>query len=600
MEDVERVLRRLFVPIAVAMTLGLVACEEERFEFDDPARGPADLVGGNGKVSNGDFFGGNDTLPSARSVSEIPHGASNPDCGPSCASYCDSLEFDNPVNAGLCRSLWGVGLEHQPIVKAEACRRLFVDVLGRFPTRDDVVATCDGKSWGEVAIDLIFRDEFVRTQQRIWSDRLLYDTQAVSIERIYDMDKLVGKLYRGELTYDAFAATTSAHPVLTRRYDTPEDRAEALFWIFMGRPPLGAERAEMSKLYALWYNGYYDHPDLQMRLPDAHIQFPCVDDDGMIDPVLKAQCTSTLWGINELILQPDIRARADERGRKTMWSGVLKASEWERLQMPGRVLSNTPLFWEKAVDDVVDQYLGYDLGSLVPTVRDKLVKYFLEFNGDIRALHFAVLTSVAYLQSNTNNTRTAHRWVYGPMKQIDGEAWLDSIKHMTGYDLATCDHRLTRPGDFLESRSIAGVALVENSRWRFSEDGVDYSYRNRARALGGCPDNSAGSRFKIVSILTTAQQLNFVNEVCDPALEGGGAAIERLLPAGVAPDQVLDGEVGQAIYEHQLGLFHSRVPTVEEQDMAANYAAECSGCSAVEFARPTCFAMLSSSDMLFY
>lgn len=584
---------------AVALSVG-IGCEDERFDFDDPARGPSDLVGGPNKVSNGEFFGGNDELPEPRVVGDVPREEDNPDCGPSCADYCDSIEFQNPVNEGLCRSLWGVGLQHQPIVKAEACRRLFVDVLGRYPTRDDVVNTCDGKTWGEVAINLLLRDEFVLTNQKIWSDRLKYDTQAVSVERIYDMDSLVAKLYQGQISYDQFVAVTSAHPVLTRRYDTPEDRSEALYWIFMGRPPLGSELADMSRLYEVWWNGYYDHPDLQMRLPDAHIHFPCTDEDGMIDPVLKARCTSTLWGFNELILKPDIRARPDDDGRETIWSGILKADEWQKLQIPGRILARDQLFWEKAVDDVLLQYLDYDLGNLVPTVRDKLVRYFLEFNGDIRALHFAVLTSAAYLQSNTNNTQTRHRWTYGPMKQIDAEAWLDSIEHMTGYQLSTCDHRLTRPREFLESDSIAGVALVENSRWEFDEDGVDTSYRSLARNLGGCPDNSAGSRFKIVSILTTAQQLNFVNEVCDPAFEGGGASVQRLLPGGIEADATLTEDLGETIYQHQLGLFHSRVMTGEERDMARTYASECTGCTAAQFARPACFAMLSSSDMLFY
>lgn len=583
--------------LLVAATFG---CDDTRFDFDDPARGPGDLVGKGDKVSDAAFFGGDDVLPQPRIVAEFPDDAALPDCGPQCEAYCQSLGLTNPVNAGMCKSLWGVGLAHQPVVKVESCRRIHVDMLGRYPTREDIINNCDGKSWGEVAIGLINSKEFVSVNQRRWADKLLYDTQAVSVERIYDMDKLVGKLYEGRVAYDEFAAVVSAHPVLTRRFDTPEDRADALFWTFLGRPPLGPELADMSRLYTLWYNDYYDHPDLGMRLPDAHIRYRCIDENGDPDPTTRAECTSILFGQNELILKPDIRAMQNDRDERTMWSGVIKAEEWEKLQLPGRLIAGMPTFWEKLVDDVLMQYLGYDLGNLVPTVRDELVRYVLAYNGDIRALHFAVVTSAAYLQSASQQTQTDYRWTYGPLRQVDSEVWIDSIKHMTGYQIATCDHKLTRPQDFWEAGSIAGIALVENSNWTVQDEGVDYSYRNVARGLGGCPDNSVGGRFQIISILTTAQQLNFVNQVCDPAAEGGGAPIENFLPRDVDPNQSLTPELGEEIYAHQAAQFMGRLIDEEEAAKAREYAELCSGCNAAQFARPTCFAMLSSAEMLFY
>ena len=66
----------------------------------------------------------------------------------------------------------------------------------------------------------------------------------VNFERAYDMDELVGKAYRGRVAWDQFAAVTSAHPVLMRRLDTPGDRAEYVFRLFLGRPPYEASTVQ--------------------------------------------------------------------------------------------------------------------------------------------------------------------------------------------------------------------------------------------------------------------------------------------------------------------------------------------------------------------
>ncbi|RAL23139.1 hypothetical protein DL240_08125 [Lujinxingia litoralis] len=585
----------------LVLSLALVACSESEFDPRNPARGPGSAAGDGSAVSTGEFVGGTDALPAALPV-EPPQGSAVPDCGAECLTFCDAQNLENPVHQGLCTSLWGVGLEPQPIYANEACRRLFVDVVGRFPTRGEVNRSCAGKSWDEVVNALLDSEAFVEGNQRWWADKFLYNTRALSIERIYDMDALVGKLYRGQVAYDHFAAIASAHPVLTRRHDTAGDRAEALFHLFMGRPPLGSERSDLARLYALWTNGYYDHPTLGMRLSDAYIRYRCVDDEGQIDPNSRGECTSILYGYNELILSPDVRADGEDG---QMWSGLLRADEWEKLQIPGRLLARQQAFWETAVDQVIQRYLGYDLGTMVPEVRQALVRHLLRYNGDIRAVHHAILTSVAYLQTARGLTDTDHRWTFGPLKQVDAEVWLDSIKHTLDYDLSRCDHRISDPRDLLNADSISAIALLESSDWEMRDDGEDVrrDYSDLARNLGGCPANEVGGRFKIVSILTTATQLNFVNQVCDPAgARGDGAAIEGLLPPDVHPDAAVTPALAQSILEHQIERFYGRPMTDDERAMATTHGDTCERalCRAAEFARPSCFALLSSSEMLFY
>jgi hypothetical protein len=562
------------------------------------------MVGNGDPLTNGIFEGGNDTIPAARAVPP-PDDTRPPDCDGACSAYCASLSLENPINRGLCRSLWGVGLDPRPLDPSRACRRLFVDMTGRLPTADEAASVCTG-NWGESARRLMADERFFLVNQRRAADTFLYNSQTVSISRIYDMDRLVRKLLEGRVPYDLFASVASAHPIITRRFADPGDSAEAVFRLFLGRPPFDYERADMGRLYALWVDGYVEHPQLHIRVPDSFIRFRCLDENGAVDESRKGECTSVLWGYHELIFTPDIRASRDpEDQRLTLWSGLLSPDEWARLQVPGQVLSREVAFWEKVASDVVVQYLGYDLTELVPEVRLELVRFLLRHQGDIRSLHYAVVTSIAYLQSFEGATSTRYRWTYGPMKQMDAEVWLDSIASYSSQALASCDHRISDPQGFIQAGSLSAYRVVQNSRWSFTQEGdVDFSYSDLARTLGGCPENLVGGRFKVLSILTTATQLNFVDQICNITTnaEEQGAPLELLLPAGVGGSDAVNGTLAAQISAHQYQLFHGRSPTSAEVAEATGAGTECAraGCSAEAFARASCFALLSSAELLFY
>jgi hypothetical protein len=358
----------------------------------------------------------------------------------------------------------------------------------------------------------------------------------------------------------------------------------------------------LARLYALWTNGYYDHPNLDQRLPDATIQYRCIDDSGAVDANADGECTSVLWGHNPLILRPDARAQDGQ-----MWSGLLTADEWQQLQLPGRILASLYGFWEHAVSDVLVQYLGYDLGEQVPTVRQALGQYVLDRLGDMRAALHAVLASQIYLQSAAfvpdGGTESAYRWTYGPLKQIDVEAWIDSVVHATGYKISQCDHRISEPDDLLRS-GLNGLAVVRDSRWSLNQDNrVIGDYRDLARTLGGCPDNQTGGRFKTISILTTATQEAFVGQTCNATLlPDTGADVAALLPRGMPADRALSGAVAVEILNHQAQAFYGRSANAAEIEQAQTGAMQCAPkpCTAEAFARPLCYALLSSSEMLFY
>ncbi len=594
----------LIAMIGLGVGLGSTACVDvEGMDPANPQRGPGELVGNGDPITDGNFPGGYDEVPAPRDTE--PPQVGPIECDVACQSYCDDLELTNPVNRGVCGHLWGVGLASQPIDRRQACRKLYADMIGRFPTPAEVNGICNNEDWGETVKALMATDEFVLAQQRRWADLLLYDNRAVNVERIFDEDDLVRKAYQGYVPWDLFAAVTASHPVLVRRYGTGGDRAEAAFRLFLHRPPYENERSDMGRLYSVWTNGYRDHSYLG-RVPDAYVNYNCVltEDEQSAD---AGSCTSVLWGYNKLTLDPDERREQGGDQEGTMWSGYMTADEWEAVQLPGRIMAEQTVFWEAAVDDVLIQYMGYDFGTEVQAVRHELVNYLLENEADIRSVHYAVATSLPYLQSSQGFDDTAFRWTYGPLKQINPEGWLDTIKRTTGVKLATCDHRISHPEDYLDEQSDMAngwtFALVNNSRWIINEDReLVTDYRGLAQTLGGCPTNESSGRFTTVSILNTAVQEAYVAEVCDPALMGGGADISVLLPEGMDGSTALSVDNAKDIVTRQTRLFFGREPTTYELSAIEGYADQCSPkpCTAESFARPACFALLSSAEMLFY
>ncbi len=592
--------------LSCALLLTATACQRgSPFDPNNPAYGPGGAVGNGTTMTGGVFAGGDDVLPDPMAVTP-PDDTRPPDCDGACVTFCAGANLQNPVNRGLCRSLWGVGLSHRPVVSEEACRRMAVDLTGKLPTAEEAQALCAG-GWGAAAQRMIASDDFVRVNQRRAADKFLYSTEVVNVEAIYDMDRLVAKLMRGLIPYDLFASVVSAHPILVRRAADPRDRAEALFRHFLGRPPFDNERSDMARLYALWHSGYYDHAVLQMRLPDAFIRFRCLDENNEIDPQTRGECTSVLWGYQELILQPDIRATADRQANAlTMWAGLVKPEEWARLQAPGRTIVRDVAFWEHAVDEVLMQYLGYELSTLVPEVRQELVQYLLENQGDIRSVHYAVVTSAAYLQSNGGDSGMRYRWTYGPLKQVDAEVWLQSLADHSAVEITSCDHRISNPDLFLEAGSIGAYQLLQGSNWKFNpeEGGVDTRYSELARTLGGCPENVVGGRFKVISILTTATQLSYVGELCSPGKPTAAprAAFERLVPSGVGATSLMTPALAGQIADHQYRLLLGRAPSAEELTEAQAAGEQCaaSRCNAEQFARPLCFALLTAAETFLY
>ncbi len=595
--------------IRLLLAASLLHCSTQTsYNTSNPARGPGQLLEDTDALNTLPLTTADDAIPHARMVTP-PADGELPNCDGACTTFCTDLNLQNPLNRALCHSAWGVGLDTQPIHTLQACRRLHMDLWGRFPSLAEAKQNCEGNTWSQTVANLLQSDHFVRQCRAHWADQFEYNTTRVSVERIYDLDQIVERLCRGTLAYNRFAEVAASHPVLTRQHDTPGDRAEAAYRIFLGRSPFTNERSDVGRLYAPWDNDYYDSQALGQRLPDAWVRYGCIGtDEGD-----TGSCTSVLFGYNTVDLgTPDLRSTRESGGDRTMWSGLLSAEEWRVLQAPGRVLAAQSLFWEHQVDALLQHYMGYDLAREIPTARSELVQYLVDHHGDLRALHFAIATSAAYLQSTEGSTATDHRWTYGPLKQTPAEGWLTSLTHHAGliqngtHDWGSCDPRISHPEDFLDNDSTAiAYGLVEASAWTLDQEGqLQTTFSDYAKSLGGCPDNDPSGRFSTVSVLTTSTQLSIATELCDPLLDGieNHAANEILIPSGTVDNAAINPDGAVAVLEHQVARFFGRSPTDDEVTEIRLAGEECERlrCTAEEFARPLCYALLSSAEVLFY
>ena len=151
------------------LALGLVisCADETTFDPSAPASGPGELVGRDEPL-NQSFQGGASPDIDARAVAE-------PDwqvCDAECQAYCAAQPFANPIDEAICPALWGAGFDTLDVNAGQACRRLYADLKGRFPSLAEVQADCEGQPIADVALRLLKQDSFVHVHQRRYADTL--------------------------------------------------------------------------------------------------------------------------------------------------------------------------------------------------------------------------------------------------------------------------------------------------------------------------------------------------------------------------------------------------------------------------------------------
>lgn len=531
-------------------------------------------------------------------------------CRPSASQPAPTPVPTHPIDAYMLPLFEAQGVAPIEGTDTELCRRLYADLLGRYPTADEVDTDCAGRDIDALVADFQSRPEYLLTSERFWQDRFRTDDIGIDWRYLKTLFARVRALHAEEIAYDDFAVESLMDPGFMLQGLGPVGRTQRAFATFFGRPPSAAESNEISRIFRPW---------IRLEVPDP--DFPYIDRRAaFIDPAqcnAIADCSTSLLGGVSLSLPS-----APEGGfaYESLPAGVA-----DELRKPGEAFVAQPYFWEAAADAILNRYLSWSDGGLfprepgkvLPEVRQIVTDHLIETGSYVEAERL-VLTSILYRHASIlppdgygedPSAPEPPVWTSGPVKPVRAEAFLDTIRAFSAELDGTCDPRYSdgftsqrladafaaAGGDITLAQAIADQqtlhALQEHRGLLTSGEGIprpDMRYANIARQIGGCPGRSA-TRFDPDSVglpYALAHDV-VVEQICDEAVTRG-----VLVGSGTSLTDVLS---------HQMRLLYSRDATADDiADFTSAFAA-CTGaeCTTDGLARGVCVSLLGDAEMIY-
>lgn len=525
-------------------------------------------------------------------------------CGRGSILGGESLANSDPCAKGTCQTPIDRAVQDEftcrltPIeyaTDAELCRRMFVDLAGTVPTPAEYAATCQGKTLEAIADDLMNRDTYILTRQRMWADRFGYNDTRSWYRNLAELDALVGQLYRGEIDFKTFVSKGAISPGLISR-DEADGRVEAVFHAFMRRSPTADELSDFANLYRIYSQVIGTDPDIADFRPQRVQVLPC-----RCAGARRVQCQATLLSNEDVTLPLRFPQAADcqaEAGNTFLYED---STNDEKLiqEAAGRVLISRPDIYRAQVIEAMTRFLGYDPSVAFPAIQDELERTLFE-NGSLRDIEKAVMTSVLYRQTSEPKTASVDcngnpsRLFAGPRRLMSAEVQLDAMSKATGHSYGRCDHRM-QVRSYM--RKVTGAPDVES----FAPSNLvylypladpisfrpDYAYRERALLLGGCPDQLATFRQDEVGPFRAVSLDRWAREACeDPAATGLSGAVDGS-----------DASLATLAADQFQKLF-LRTPSEQESAMAVTAMRGCldgeESCTTANVAARMCSAWLKS------
>ena len=322
-------------------------------------------------------------------------------------------------------------------------RRVFLDTIGRLPTREDVerfLADESSDKRDRLIDDLLARPEYVDYQTYKWSDLLLVNSKRLSTSATAAYSRWIRDRVAAATPWDEFARA-----LLTSRGSTLENGATN-FFILHQNPTEMAETASLAFLgmsiacakchnhpLEKWTNDqYFGMANLfsRVRSKDApgdgnRIVFSAVEGE-LVQPLRgRPQIPRPLDGEP---IPPD--SREDRRGHLADWL----------------VAPENPWFARAAVNRVWASLLGVGLVEKVDDLRRSnpasnerllaaLAEWFVESGFDIRALQREILRSATYQTSSVTTRQNAadtRSYSHFYPRRLRAEVLLDALSQATG------------------------------------------------------------------------------------------------------------------------------------------------------------------------
>jgi hypothetical protein len=292
------------------------------------------------------------------------------------ASYISHADTPKTLDGLITSYLDGRGAEVQIAPSEQLARRFALDFIGVVPTPADVQAM-QGKTPADMFDYFASKGAVPHTDGEtpyVWIN-LLKDadffllsnsTQFSQVAHIVEFRDQLRRTYAESWSYKDFARWALESQMFLNRFPSGADRANAAFFLFLGRDSLASE----VPVGNMW-NGY--------ALTDANIS----NANAETDPLFHVHdydfnrcsdgsvvCSATLWS--------------------TTGSTPAQAID---------LIVETPMFAEATVNRFWERFMGYSLpGVEFPDMRKVLVEGLVASNFDINWLVRELTTSPAYTQ----------------------------------------------------------------------------------------------------------------------------------------------------------------------------------------------------------
>ncbi len=278
---------------------------------------------------------------------------------------------------GLVRSYMAErGAEPQLAPDHQLCRRFAIDFTGVIPSVADLAA-CDGATPEEMYQHFVDKGPMPHTggeRPYVWvnllkdSDHFLFSnsTQFSQVGHIREFRDRLRTVYADGGSYADFARWALDSQMFLNRFPSAADRANASFFLFLGRDSLSSE-VPAGNMWNGWALRDDDIPASEAETnPDYHVY----DYDPSRCRTGDALCSATLWGV-----EGDSPAQIIE------------------------LMVGSTLFAEATVDRYWARFVGAPLpGVDYPELRAVLVRGFVERGHDVNWLIREITTSAVYTQ----------------------------------------------------------------------------------------------------------------------------------------------------------------------------------------------------------